>query len=145
MQQIPSCFIKPYGKLWSVCHSSSGFILHSSTVVRSCGLPFMQIVCEVCVLSLPFGGCLHRNLSSVITPGLCGVVVAGNQECEIAYWQTSSLPAIAKGDSKHVHCLPAVLSLWLFLLVLESYFYQYKLSCFSNRHISSFFPSGQVL
>lgn len=69
--------------------------------------------------------------------------MAGNWECEIAYLHTSSLAWIAKGDSKHIHFLLAVLSLCSFLLVLESYFYQYKLSCFSNRHICFFLFSPQ--
>lgn len=146
MQQIPACFIKLYGRLRSICCSSLGFIPHSPTVVDSCGVPCTQIACEVCVLSLPFVGCLHRNLIYVCTLGLCEVVVAGNWECEIAYLQTSSLAWIAKGDSKHVHFLPAVLSLWPFLLVLESYFYQYKLSCFPKQTyiFFPFFPQGKL-
>lgn len=143
MQQIPACFIKPYGKLWGVCHSSSGFIPHYPTVVHSCGVPFNRLhVKFVFSLSLLWVVFTESYLTYVCTLGLCEVVVAGNWECEIAYLETDSLAWIAEGDSKHVLFLPAVLSLWSFLLVLESYFYQYKLSCFSNSQIS-FFPQDK--
>lgn len=88
------------------------------------------------MFSLSLLWAVFTNLIYVCTLGLCEAVVAGNWECEIADWQISSLAWIAKVDSKHVHFLPALLSLPSFPFMLESYFYQYKLSCFSNRHVS---------
>lgn len=87
---LPTCFVEPYAKLGSVCRSSSGFIPHSPTVAHSCGVPFMQIVCEVCVLSLlclVFTETLSVHL--LLAGRSCKVIVAGNWECEIAYLQTS--------------------------------------------------------
>lgn len=102
---------------------SLGFIPQAPTVAQSCGVPFAQIAWEVFVFSFAFVGCLHRNLIGICTLGLCEVVVAGNWECEIAYLETGSLAWIAKGNSEHIHFLPAVffslfLSSWAWKLLL---------------------------